>query len=470
MVYDICVKIKGIGEVCGNYVKSTKNSIYLKNALLSKSSGVVVALFKIEKKFVVSISRMGLPLFESFSDFELKAISDLNNPDYNEKIQEILKSRGVTNLSVESTKNVVENNLNGINSLDQSLKSSSLTKLKKSKKEWNQLAANDELYGVPPEFDMNDYSIRIDRTAVGYKELEEKSIKIAQEIMAQETTDIHRLEERGTTNGIICDDILYSTVSLDNKWEEVEANPATSCDSLNNNIPQIRQEKDSILLELGELGNLSISYQNDSNKDAWTDVAIKILSKRRMLEKKLKDLDEEALKAEKEDRNSKLGEDLNSQDLSKGKDTSMSRKGISNSVNGSFSNTQSEASNMHRSVSPRSGKIQPRQMFKRSSESVKANDFDHKPLKQIIAGAEIPEFANVHEYVNAIQNSFINHRSNDENKKWSLGGSVTINSLYASISKHDNKMHIPQERLECIQDLVRKDLDLQSQKKTRVSS
>lgn len=224
MAYDICVKVKDIGDVYGSYLKSTTNSVYLGNALINKANGVTVSLFKIEKKYIISISRMAIPSFENFTNSQLEQIIKLNVPAYTASAQKVIASRK-------------SNSHDSVDVLKQAEGTKKIAKEKKDQKTWNQFSANKEMFGVEPKFSMDEYADTIDRNAPGYKELKAMSDKIAREILSQSTTDIHRQEERTQANtSAASDDQMYSSVQSASKWDS--ALEKKKLEKQQNDVPQ----------------------------------------------------------------------------------------------------------------------------------------------------------------------------------------------------------------------------------------
>lgn len=207
MVFDICVRVKDLGDVFGSYIKSTAHSVYLRDALIGKNGGVSVSLFKLEKKYIVSVRRMAIPPFENFTEAQLHQVMGLNVLEYTETAQKIIASRQSSQPDVQESNKQIE-----------AIKK--VTKEKKETKVWNQFAANKEMFGVEPEFSMDEYAESIDRNAPGYKEIKVMSQKIAREIMSQTGSDLHIQEEREQSSNVkISEDQLYSSVQATSKWD-----------------------------------------------------------------------------------------------------------------------------------------------------------------------------------------------------------------------------------------------------------
>lgn len=250
MTYDICVKVKDLGDVYGSYLKSTMNSVYLGNALINKANGVTVSLFKIEKKYIISISRMAIPSFDIFNDAQLAQIINLNVPAYTIAAQKVIASRQA--LKAESL-DLSKHSENGKKS----------TKDKKEQKAWNQFNANKEMFGIEPKFSMEEYAEAIDRNAPGYKELKAMSQRIAKDILSQNVSDLHRQEERlqsTVSNG--GDDQMYSTVQSSSKWDSAYEKKK---------LEKTGNETSKVSLELS---NLSLESRKDTTSEIKKDSQI----------------------------------------------------------------------------------------------------------------------------------------------------------------------------------------------------
>lgn len=445
MVYDICIKVKEIGDVYGNYCKTTKNSIYLRNTLLGKASSVLVAGFKIEKKYIISVTRMGgTPHFESFSSPQLKAVIELNIPAYTEKAQGILSQRA---LEEKQRSNSVDKEelcemLSGGSLLNLNDKQS---KNRKKKGEWNQFAANQKLYGITPEFDLNDYSTEINRNASNYKELEERSSKIAKEIMSQATNDTHRLEERGITKpSDFSEDKLYSAVNAEERWAETSREEVTASSS--SALPPPVCEKASIIKELEEIGKLSKNYSETSDKDAWTGMAIALLSKKRALENKLQELNEE--KKEPKDGSG------SSDKLSNEKDEAARRNKESFKKNHASSDRQKNDEGQR----GRNGRLNQRTSSRRHFDGGKNAESETKSKK---SGPEIDaaSFNDVHECIEAMINCFETRR-NDQSSFLPRSAVKYCGDLYLSYTKAADNFEFSDERMNDIIAGVQKDSEL----------
>lgn len=282
MVHDIRVRVKEIGDVIGSYFKTTKNSIYIKDALINKATGVTVSMFKIDKKFVLSVSRIGLPSFENFTYPQLREIMALNNEEYSRKANEIVSKMILDQISVKKNEVVPKAETSKPNQQD-------VNKMKKTKKAWNQLEANEKLFNVTPEFDISEYSTVIDRTSKNYKEIESKSAAIAKEINEQKVTDPHRLEERGIVQeSATTDDRIYSDV-VGNKWEET--NEQVEEQKQKDSVTSLLDEKAKILKDLEEL-EIDVKSYAEQKIDYKMDVIMKVLARRKAINERLAKVEE----------------------------------------------------------------------------------------------------------------------------------------------------------------------------------
>ncbi|CAG8591949.1 771_t:CDS:10 [Paraglomus occultum] len=62
---------------------------------------------------------------------------------------------------------------------------------------WDQFAANEQLFGLKTDFDEEIYTTKLDRSKADFKERERQAIQLANEITKTQTTNVHVLEERG---------------------------------------------------------------------------------------------------------------------------------------------------------------------------------------------------------------------------------------------------------------------------------
>lgn len=241
---DVSVKVKELGDIQGLFWKATKKSIYIKNALLNRATNTSVAMLKIERQFIISVSRLAMPRFESFTDEELSLVSKMGNSKYNEEVSKIMTQRAKTADSQNSTRGTEKTSVKKVGkwngnqpqngeSLDKDSdnlggkarsggdkKAGNSKKGKKSSQEWDQFEVNENLFGINPNFNMDEYATPIDTKAADYKTNFEKSTRIADEIMSEKTDDPHRLEERGfSRTSEMSDEKLYSTVYDGRKWD-----------------------------------------------------------------------------------------------------------------------------------------------------------------------------------------------------------------------------------------------------------
>lgn len=352
MVFDICIKMENFGEIYGSYIKSTLTSVYLSNVSSNPNTNSVVALFKVEKKFILSIKRMEIPSFENFTNSQLQEIIALKNPIYIEKAMKILESRQSPEIhdlrpeiKLEMSKQNFKNERNSGNT-------------KAVKSEWNQFKANEEKFGIKSEFDMDEYAEKIDRNAPGYKEMKSQSQRIAKEIMSQPNSDPHRQEERelSSRGRSTTDDQLYSSVQNTSKWNEVlEKNKKNNTEN-NKKVEEAQKNSNiqkSILADKAAEANILLEAEKAATNDAFSKGGypgiLEILKERKLQE----DLAKEAariavpeptrelvLETSSRERSPKPSTESNSSRQSKSKDRKFSgnpKRTSLNTKNGSFS-------------------------------------------------------------------------------------------------------------------------------------
>ncbi|ELA42812.1 uncharacterized protein VICG_00127 [Vittaforma corneae ATCC 50505] len=284
MVYDICLKIRDLGDIYGSFVKSTIHSIYLSNAILSKSAGVSISLFKIEKKYVITVSRMAAPSFDNFTDEQLQQVIVLKNPAYTQAAQKILESRKKsTGINDEARPSTVKT------SKVESQKTASIKasgSAQQEKKEWDQFEANRKLFGVEPTFDVDEYACTIDRSAPEYTSTEAQAEKIAKEL-ASDTSCSRKKSE-------VTEDMLYSTVRPTEKWDmmhSAERLPAAATEVVPvSKTAELKKQLESIDKEITQ------SYQ-DFQKEGWNAIA-KLLNKKKTITNELEALSNPTAKQE----------------------------------------------------------------------------------------------------------------------------------------------------------------------------
>lgn len=249
MGFDISVKVRELGELQGVFMGATKNSIYLKDAILKKASSTIISSMKISRKYIISVGRLQAPAFEKFSAKELAVAMKLNNGAYAHNISKVLTEKQTEspvttdslnrpsvkklikgyelNSCIENISEGVEEDSDQKNKSDK--KNISGKKGKKESGEWNQFEANEKLFGIKSKFDMDEYTTPIDTTASDYLKRYEQSNKIANEIVNEKTTDLHRLEERGIfkNNGEQTDEAIYSSVNSTKVWDTKKKQPCT---------------------------------------------------------------------------------------------------------------------------------------------------------------------------------------------------------------------------------------------------
>lgn len=194
----ITIKLKELGEMTGDFLKTTQNSIWIQRVALGRASATFLDLVKVSRSVVLSVARVDKPCLESFSDQQLACISNMAGSPHSESAARILKERS------------------------KKPKLSKPTEKKKAADDWDQLEENAKLFGIEPTFNIDEYATPIDKSDKNYKERAEASERIAKEIMKEKTDDPHKMEERGISKEERgSDTILYSTVG-NNKWGETK--------------------------------------------------------------------------------------------------------------------------------------------------------------------------------------------------------------------------------------------------------
>lgn len=284
MVYDICLKVKDLGDIYGSFVKSTASSIYVSNAILSKSAGVSISLFKIEKKYVTTVSRMTAPSFDSFTDEQLQQVAVLKNPSYTQAAQKILEARRKNGSAGGEAKPPAAKSGKAESQKTGSARASSLAQ--QEKKEWDQFEANRKLFGVEPTFDVDEYACSIDRSAPEYASTEVHAEKVARQLASDSSAP--RRKPEGT------EDMLYSTVGRTEKWDDVcsaEKLPAASVESVPaSKTAELKKQLENIDKETTQ------SYQ-EFQREGWNAVA-KLLNKKKTITSELEALSGSPVKQE----------------------------------------------------------------------------------------------------------------------------------------------------------------------------
>ncbi|CAH8255616.1 unnamed protein product [Arabidopsis lyrata] len=90
------------------------------------------------------------------------------------------------------------------------------------KRGWNQFEVNKSLFGVTSTFDEELYTTKLER-GPGTRELEEQALRIAREIVGENTRDLHVAEERGlqlSGKFDIDEETKYSSVCTANRFDD----------------------------------------------------------------------------------------------------------------------------------------------------------------------------------------------------------------------------------------------------------
>lgn len=440
-MFDICMRVRDIGEIFGSYHKASKNSVYLRNVMINKSASTV-ALMKVEKKLIISVSRMAIPSFDLFTNEQLKVITSLQNPAYTESARK-----------VQSQRVVKEANNSESSSLHEAIKTFAIadakdrqvTRPKKGRRDWDQFEANERLFGVKPEFDINDYAADIDRSAPGYKELEEKSLKIAREILSQSTIDMHRLEERGVQRvADVSDDRVYSTVDLEDRWAEFGKEESSAKEV----EPVITPQKAAILRELEDVEKIIDDSKGVS--DGWTGLVIQILSRKKSLIEKLHALEEE-VGSEEPSPSPEAVEKKEPGDTQQPLRRSRGRESSKRSDETGGSGTKGSADEGSKNVSGRGGR--QRSAGKKHHDGPKHSET--KSLKHVVIGGGALEYASGHECIEAIKHSFRRRRSDEGPGLW--GGGSSIADVFSVHMNPLEDFEIPAEKINDITKAVQRD-------------
>lgn len=205
MVYDINLKIRDLGDVCGSFRKATQNHVYLSNAIIAKTPSIVISSFKVEKKYITSVTRVTKPYFELFTDEQLAKVSLLNNSEYTQMAQKILEQRK-SSAKQSSAKQKTEQ-----------AKIPSQSHSKHDKKDWNQFEENKKRFGVESIFEVDEYASPIDKNAPNFNQAQEKAKKYLRENMHNEAS-LKKTESKDAHNS---EDLMYSTVQKEDKWGKV---------------------------------------------------------------------------------------------------------------------------------------------------------------------------------------------------------------------------------------------------------
>lgn len=89
--------------------------------------------------------------------------------------------------------------------------------------DWNQFEANSKLFNIDNKFDEEEYMDVLDKSSEEYKSKLSMAIRIEKEIMSSETSDQHRLEERGLGGPAENEDAYSSVLRGDSDGQKAEA-------------------------------------------------------------------------------------------------------------------------------------------------------------------------------------------------------------------------------------------------------
>lgn len=404
MKCDISVKVKELGDVQGIFVKATKNSIYLKHAIFNKAITTVIEAVKIQRQYIVSFARLQEPNFEEFSDLELDHVVQMNHRIYSAEASKIIERRGKSNepktpedqASHVSVKKLIKDfEIQGENKTD-SIETSRMEKKsvgrKTGKQEWNQFEANEKLFGIKSDFDINVYASPIDISSKDYKKNLERSTRIANEIMSLKTDDPHRLEERCASKSAEKDDeALYSTVQPSNNWSEEPKKEERLARSITKENEELIKEEEKIKEHIGVNGEAM-----------WSNIA-SFLTKKNQITNKLTNEHENALKKSnvpKNDTPSKSPTDEKSSNDRNGKQSGKHSRA-----------EKSAAKQFNKDGFTRSKGNQ--QGFKKHDSST-----DHKQPPKIVTADNSMKFKTTAEMVKSIQSNFSILSEAERSRSW----------------------------------------------------
>lgn len=318
MKCDISLKVKELGEVRGVFAGATKNNIYLENVVFNNAISTTVTSAKIARKYIVSACRLQKPSLEGFSQEELENVKQMCNKGYKEEADRLLKS--IQSVSMDKSPTVDITTKPSVQNLIRNYESNSklgtgsdsentsqeagrrtgaagkVVKLADNQKqeggktereatEWNQFEANEKLFGIKSEFNMDEYSVPVDSNDENYEKNYKKSEKLAEEIMKgqSESEDAHRHAGRDDRSSPRrTEEALYSSVDMSARvWGDKEKKAA------NNPQKQKIEPEEPSPIENEELNNAKEKIEQAIGVDTnamWSGVAF-FLSKKNQLTK-----------------------------------------------------------------------------------------------------------------------------------------------------------------------------------------
>ncbi|KAI4290763.1 hypothetical protein PAPHI01_0037 [Pancytospora philotis] len=229
MTCDVSVRVKELGCVQGTVLRVSNSSIYIRDARIGRMATTVVALFKINKQYVLSVERLDEPAFEKFTNEQLAIAARMGNPKYAARIAQVQARRSAAPAAGEPAQAApaeasrCEKDVPKEEREPADRRAGAARKSRRGDGEWDQFEANSKLFGIAPAFNMDEYAQPINTSNPNYKRDLERSSKIVSDIMSEKTDDMHRLEERGAVKDAgDNDERLYSAASDSSKWDRKE--------------------------------------------------------------------------------------------------------------------------------------------------------------------------------------------------------------------------------------------------------
>lgn len=318
MAQRIVLKVKELGELTGEFLKTTKGSIWLNDVYVGKATTSHISLIKISKASIISVTRASQPPLHLFTDSQLEYITTMKSSAYAEAAAKMLRERNGSSARHQTAipdakcidespenktapqKAAIPHKKTPSSAMSEPVSKKLHSKNGKSNGEWNQLETNARLFGIKPSFNFDEYATPIDKKDKDYHKKMEISAKIAKEILKEKTDDMHKLEERGISRQPgKSDDVLYSSVGS-NLWEAKEEpskavrenKPVSNKQSTANPTLATHKARE-------ELINTAVKEYHDRVQDAmngedkgnmWASVT-SMLSARKRVEDQLRELD-----------------------------------------------------------------------------------------------------------------------------------------------------------------------------------
>lgn len=450
MSNEVILRIKEIGEVKAEFVKTTTEHIHLSSAILNNASSTIISSMKINKKHIVSFKRLGTPNFESFTDAQLNAIISLGNKTYEdlalkEKKIRRLKIEAGEDFGVDNTKkNMTEqvsftaNKMNERKDSDSLKKFSSINEKKNSKKtqklksEWDQFETNETLFRIKSEFDINEYAEPIDRNAKNYGELYEKSLKIANEISknSPEETKMADSFKDGLT-----DDALYSTVSKVNVWSDLDNK------EIKKGTVQEMVKVFDVSQELKEQEETLKNIVGGDSENMWSNVA-SFLSKKKQVESAVNAVSpcsSPEIVAPMEKLTPNITERIKDDSEKKLSNSLDMKKNKTHNKNPSIEKDK-DSRNMN--INKNYNKDHEQKQFSKSNFSKKSETPDRKLTKSIVFGNML-KFEDAKDCISSIKSKFSSETQPNKLTSWGNGNSIDEK---ISLIKANNVFLLPSEQ------------------------